>query len=67
MAMELPTLEDDLTAEAEAYMVQGTGEKKLTARDEIGNGDLGKQVEQYIADSAATCNMTPNADGLTNY
>ena len=22
---------------------------------------------QYIADSAATCNMTPDADGLTNY
>ena len=33
MAMELPTLEDDLTAEAEAYMVQGTGEKKMTARN----------------------------------
>ena len=22
---------------------------------------------EYIADSAATCNMTPDADGLTNY
>ena len=28
---------------------------------------LDKQVVQYIADSAATCNMTPDADGLTNY
>ena len=26
-----------------------------------------KQVVQYIADSAATCNMTPDAGGLTNY
>ena len=22
---------------------------------------------QYIADSVTTCNMTPDADGLTNY
>ena len=28
---------------------------------------LDKQVVQYIADSAATCNMTPDADALTNY
>ena len=28
---------------------------------------LDKQVVQYIADSAATYNMTPDADGLTNY
>ena len=32
-----------------------------------GGGELGKQVVQYTADSAATCNMTPDADGLTNY
>ena len=35
--------------------------------EEVGGGELGKQVVQYIADSAATCNMTPDADGLTNY
>ena len=33
----------------------------------VGGGELGKQVVQYIADSAATCNMTPDADGFTNY
>ena len=30
-------------------------------------GELGKQVMQYIADSAEVCNMAPDADGLTNY
>ena len=31
------------------------------------DGELGKQVVQYIADSVATCNMTLDADSLTNY
>ena len=35
--------------------------------EEVRGGELGKQVVQYIADSAATCNMTPDADDLTNY
>ena len=35
--------------------------------EEVRGGELGKQVVQYIADSAATCNMAPDADGLTNY
>ena len=30
-------------------------------------GELGKQVVQYITDSAARCNMTPDADGLIDY
>ena len=34
--------------------------------EEVGGEELGKQVVQYIADSAATCNMTPDADGITN-
>ena len=34
--------------------------------EEVGGGELGKQVVQYIADSAAACNMTPDADGLNN-
>ena len=28
---------------------------------------LDKQVAEYIADSGATCHLTPDADGLTNY
>ena len=35
--------------------------------EEVGGGELGKQVTQYIADRAETCNMTPDADGPTNY
>ena len=34
--------------------------------EEVEGGELGKQVVQYIADSAATCSMTLDADGLTN-
>ena len=33
----------------------------------FGGGELSKQVVQYIADSATICNMTPDADGFTNY
>ena len=39
----------------------------MTIGDAVGGVALDKQVVQYIADSAATCNMTPDADGLTNY
>ncbi|CAM9683622.1 unnamed protein product [Ascophyllum nodosum] len=35
--------------------------------EEVGYGELDKQVVQYIADSAATCNMTPDTEGLNNY
>ena len=35
--------------------------------DAVGGVALDKQVMHYIADSAATCSMTPNSDGLTCY
>ena len=35
--------------------------------EEVGDGELGKQVAQYIADNGATYHWTPNGDGLTNY
>ena len=38
----------------------------VMVREEVGGGELGKQVVQYVADRAATCNMTPDADGLAN-
>ena len=44
-----------------------TGKCSVMVGEEVGGGELGKQVVQYIADSAATCNITPDADGLTNY
>ena len=39
----------------------------MTIGDAVGYVALDKQVTPSIADSAATCNMTPDADGLTNY
>ena len=35
--------------------------------EEVGDGEPGQQVVQYIADSAATCNITPDANDLANY
>ena len=35
--------------------------------EEVGVGELGKQIVRYIADSTVTCNTTPNADGFANY
>ena len=44
-----------------------TGKLKLRISEEIGDGELDKQVAQYIADSGATCHLTPEADGLIIY
>ena len=67
LAMELPMSEKDLTVEAQAFVAKETGKCSVMVGEEVGGGELGKQVVYYIADSAATCNMTPDADGLTNY
>ena len=48
-------------------MAKETGKCRVMFGDEIGGGELGKQAVHYIDDSAATRNMTPDADGLTNY
>ena len=65
--VELPVPEEDLAVEAEAFAVSEAGKCSVTIGDAVGGVALDKQVVQYIADSAATCNMTPDADGLTNY
>ena len=49
---------------SQAFVSKETGKCSVMAREEVGGGELVKQVVQYIADSAATCNMTPDADGL---
>ena len=67
LVMELPVPEEDLAVEAEAFAVSEAGKCSVTIGDAVGGVALDKQVVQYIADSAATCNMTPDADGLTNY
>ena len=65
--MELPVSEDDPALEIQAFTATKAGECSATIDDRVGGEALDKQVVQYIADSAATCNMTPDADGLTNY
>ena len=59
--------EEDLAVEAHAFVAKETGKCRVMVGEEVGGGELGKQVVQYIADNAATCNITPGTDGLTNY
>ena len=63
LVMELPG--DD--SEEHAFAANETGKCSSRIDEEVGDGELDKQVAQYIADSGATCHMTPDADGLTNY
>ena len=65
--MELPVSKEDLAVEAQTFAVTEAGKCSVTIGDAVGGVALDKQVVQYIADSAATCKMTPDADGLTNY
>ena len=59
--------EEDLAVEAQAFVANETGKYSVLVGEKVGGGELGKQVVHYIADSAATCNMAPDADGITNY
>ena len=65
--MELPISEEYPAVEIQAFAATEAGKCSATIDDRVGGEALDKQVVQYIADSAATCNMTPDADGLTNY
>ena len=67
MVVELPVFEEDLAMEAQTFAVTEAGKCSMTIGDVVEGVALDKQVMQYIADSAATSNMTPDADGLTNY
>ena len=62
--MELP---DDDSEEKKVFAANATGKCSLRIGEEVGDGVLDKQVVQYIADSGATCHMTPDPNGLTNY
>ena len=48
-------------------VANASGKCSLRIGEEVGDKELDKQVTQYIADSEATCHLTPDADGLTNY
>ena len=67
LPMELPMSEEDLTVEAQAFVAKETSNGSVMIGEEVGGEELGKKVVQYIADSAATCNMTPDADDLTTH
>ena len=67
LVVELPVPEEDLAVEAQAFAVSEAGKCSVTIGDAVGGVALDKQVMHYIADSAATCNMTPNSDGFTCY
>ena len=66
LAMELPMSEKDLAVEAQTFVAKETGKCSVMAGEEVDDGELGTQVVRHIADSTTTCNMTPDADGLTN-
>ena len=53
----------DLAVEGQALVAKETGKCRITVGDEVGGGELGKQVVQFIADSTATCNMRSDVDG----
>ena len=67
LAMGLSLSEEDLAVEAQVFVAKETGKCSVMVGEEVGSGELGKQVVQYIADSVAACNVTPDADGLTSY
>ena len=67
LASELPMSEEDFAVETQAFVAKETGKCRVMVGEQVGGGELGKQVVQYIADSAATCNMTPDVDALTSY
>ena len=62
LVTELP--DDD---SKKVFAANAASKCSLRIGEEGGDGELDKQVVQYIADSGATCHLTPDADGLTNY
>ena len=54
LAMELPMSGEDLAVGAQAFEAKETNKYRVMVGEEIGGGELGKQVVQYIADSVAT-------------
>ena len=64
LVMELP---DDDSEEENVFAANATDKCSLRIGEDVRDGELDKQIAQYIADSGATCHMTPDTDGLTNY
>ena len=53
--------------EEKVFAANAAGNCNLRIGEEVRDGELDKQVAQYLADSGATCHLTPDVDGLTNY
>lgn len=53
--------------DAQAFTASEAGKCSAMIGDEVGSEALDKQVVQFIAGSAATCNLTLDADGLNKY
>ena len=64
LAMELPVGD---SKEENVLAANAADKCNLRIGEEVRDGELDKQVAQYIADRGATCHMTPDADGSTNY
>lgn len=62
-----PATKEDFAVEAQAIAAHQQSEYSAKSDTDVGDGALDKQVVRHIADSAATCQMTPDGDGLTNY
>lgn len=68
LVVEGPAVEENLAAKTQAFVASEVAYIcSVTIGDDVGGGALGKQFVQYIADSVATCNMTPDVDGRTSY
>ena len=63
LVLKLP--DDD--SEENMFAANATGKCSLRICEEVGDEELDTRVAQYIADSGATCHLTPDADGSTNH
>ena len=57
-------LVDNDSEEENVFAAKATCNCCLRIGGEVGNGELDKQVAQYMADSGATCHRTPDANGF---
>ena len=67
LVVELPVSEEDLAVEGQTFAVTEAGKCSVKIGDVVEGMALDRQIVQYFDDSAAIYNMTPDADGLTNY
>lgn len=67
LAIETPLSEEDVAVDAEAFMANKEPPGECTTVNQVGDGELARQVESLVADSAVSCHMSNNADQMDNY